>query len=58
MAVYTKFSSNFVPYQWRIQLWAATPPIDQNLGLVMAVCQTRGQIFTHISLKSSIFGPL
>ena len=39
-------------YQWRIHLWAdraAAPPIDPNLGLVMAapnsLPQTRGQIF-------------
>jgi len=49
----------YVPYQWRIQLWAdraAAPlpsPIDQNLGLVMAARVRHGG---KISLKSLTFG--
>ena len=43
--------------QWRIQLWAVTaaapPPIDQNLGLVMAARLRHGGKF---SLKSLTFG--
>ena len=41
--------------QWRIQLWAdrAPPPIDQNLGVVMAARLRHGGKF---SLKSLTFG--
>jgi len=43
-------------HQWRIQLWVdraaahPPPPIDQNLGLVMAAQSDTGQIakFSHI----------
>ena len=48
---------NVLPFQWRIQLWAdraaSPPPIDQNLGLVMAA---RLRHCGKFSPKSLTFG--